>query len=106
MLDLGFYKDIQDLIKYLPKRRQTLFFSATIDKKIKKLAYSLVRRPIRIQISPKNPVAKNIEHSVAFIKMDDKRFYDRYVCFKIVSRFKEVKRMITLSNLTEIRRMA
>ncbi|WP_430814102.1 DEAD/DEAH box helicase [Carboxylicivirga sp. RSCT41] len=75
MLDLGFYKDIQDLIKYLPKRRQTLFFSATIDKKIKKLAYSLVRRPIRIQISPKNPVAKNIEHSVAFIKMDDKRFF-------------------------------
>ncbi|MBR8537457.1 DEAD/DEAH box helicase [Carboxylicivirga sediminis] len=75
MLDLGFYKDIQDLIKYLPKQRQTLFFSATIDKKIKKLAYSLVRRPIRIQISPKNPVAKNIDHSVAFIKMDDKRFF-------------------------------
>ncbi len=75
MLDLGFYKDIEDLIKYLPKNRQTLFFSATIDKKIKKLAYSLVRRPIRIQISPKNPVAKNIEHSVAFIKMDDKRFF-------------------------------
>jgi ATP-dependent RNA helicase RhlE len=75
MLDLGFYKDIEDLIKYLPKNRQTLFFSATIDKKIKKLAYSLVRKPIRIQISPKNPVAKNIEHSVAFIKMDDKRFF-------------------------------
>lgn len=75
MLDLGFYKDIQDLIKYLPKNRQTLFFSATIDKKIKKLAYSLVRRPIRIQISPKNPVAKNIDHSVTFIKMDDKRFF-------------------------------
>jgi len=75
MLDLGFYKDIEDLIKYLPKKRQTLFFSATIDQKIKKLAYSLVRRPIRIQISPKNPVAKNIDHSVAFIKMDDKRFF-------------------------------
>ncbi|MCU4176846.1 DEAD/DEAH box helicase [Carboxylicivirga sp. N1Y90] len=75
MLALGFIKDIEDLIKYLPKQRQTLFFSATIDAKIKKLAYSLVRRPIRIQISPKNPVAKNIEHSLAFIKMDDKRFF-------------------------------
>lgn len=75
MLDLGFIKDIEDLIRYLPKKRQTLFFSATIDTKIKKLAYSLVRRPIRIQISPKNPVAKNIDHSVAFIKMDDKRFF-------------------------------
>lgn len=75
MLTLGFLKDIQDLIKILPKKRQTLFFSATIDKKIKQLAYSLVINPIRIQISPKNPVAKNIEHSVAFIAMDDKRFF-------------------------------
>ena len=75
LLDLGFIKDIQDLIKHLPKRRQTLFFSATIDEKIKKLAYSLVRNAIRIQISPKNPVAKNIDHSVAFVAMDDKRFF-------------------------------
>ena len=75
MLDLGFIKDIRDLIKHLPKKRQTLFFSATIDEKIKKLAYSLVANPIRIQVSPKNPVAKNIEHFVAMIEMDDKRFF-------------------------------
>ena len=75
MLDLGFLKDIQDLTERLPKRRQTLFFSATINLKIKRLAYSLVENPIRIQISPKNPVAKNIHHSVAFIEMDDKRFF-------------------------------
>ncbi|MCP4883397.1 MAG: DEAD/DEAH box helicase, partial [Flavobacteriales bacterium] len=75
MLDLGFIKDIQDIQRFLPADHQTLFFSATIDKKIKKLAYSLVTNPIRIQISPKDPVAKNIEHSVAFIEMDDKRFF-------------------------------
>lgn len=75
MLDLGFIKDIYDVIKYIPKKHQTLFFSATINKKIKKLAYSLVSNPIRIQISPNNPVAKNIVHSVAFIDMDDKRFF-------------------------------
>ncbi len=80
MLDLGFIRDINDLIKYLPKKRQTLFFSATINLKIKKLAYSLVNKAIRIQISPKNPVAKNIDHSVAFIEMDDKRaFLERLV---------------------------
>ncbi len=80
MLDLGFIGDINDLIKRLPKKKQILFFSATIDNKIKKLAYSLVKKPIRIQISPKNPVAKNIEHSVAFIEMDDKRaFLERLV---------------------------
>lgn len=75
MLDLGFIQDIRDLIKFLPKKRQTLFFSATIDKEIKKLAHSLVHNPIRIHISPKNPVAKRVDHSVAFIKMDDKRFF-------------------------------
>jgi ATP-dependent RNA helicase RhlE len=75
MLDLGFLKDIQDLIKLLPRKRQTLFFSATIDEKIKKLAYSLVSKPVRIQISPKDPVSKNVDHSVTFIEMDDKRFF-------------------------------
>jgi ATP-dependent RNA helicase RhlE len=75
MLDLGFIKDIQDLIRFLPRKRQTLFFSATINDKIKKLAYSLVTNPIRIQIAPDDPVARNITHSVAFIEMDDKRFF-------------------------------
>ena len=75
MLDLGFIKDIRDLMRHLPKQRQTLFFSATIDKEIKKLAYSLVINPIRIQISPKDPVSKNVDHAVAHIEMDDKRFF-------------------------------
>lgn len=75
MLDLGFYKDIEDIKRFIPKKHQTLFFSATINKRIKKLAHSLVRNPIRIQVSPKDPVSKNIEHSVAFIEMDDKRFF-------------------------------
>ena len=75
MLDLGFIKDIEDLIRFLPRKRQTLFFSATINDKIKKLAYSLVKNPIRIQIAPDDPVARNITHSVAFIEMDDKRFF-------------------------------
>lgn len=75
MLDLGFIKDIKDLMKHLPSKRQTLFFSATINERIKKLAYSLVTDAIRIQISPKDPVAKNIDHSVMDVKMDDKRFF-------------------------------
>lgn len=75
MLALGFQKDIKDLMRYVPQKRQTLFFSATIDKKIKKVAYDLVRNAIRIQISPKDPVAKNVSHAVAFVEMDDKRFF-------------------------------
>jgi ATP-dependent RNA helicase RhlE len=75
MLDMGFLKDIQDVIKLLPLKRQTLFFSATINETIKDLAYSLVRNPIRIQLSPNDPVSKNITHAVAFVEMDDKRFF-------------------------------
>ncbi len=75
MLDEGFIKDTRDINRFLPARRQTLFFSATIDEAIKKLAYSLVTNPIRIQISPKDPVSKNITHAVSFVQMDDKRFF-------------------------------
>lgn len=76
MLDLGFAHDIKAIHKLSPKKnRQTLFFSATIDKKIKNLAYDLVREAIRIQISPKNPVSKQVDHAYISIEMDDKRFF-------------------------------
>lgn len=75
MLARGFLKDIQDVLRLIPERHQTLFFSATIDQSIKSLAYSVVRNPIRIQISPKDPVSKNVSHAVAFVSMDDKRFF-------------------------------
>jgi ATP-dependent RNA helicase RhlE len=75
MLDLGFNKDIKDVMKHIPRKRQTLFFTATITKKIKSLAYDVVRDAIRIQISPKNPVSKNVDHAVAFVDMDSKRFF-------------------------------
>lgn len=75
MLGLGFLKDVRDVMRLLPKRRQTLFFSATIDEDIKSLAHSLTQQAIRIQISPKDPVSKNVDHSVLFVEMDDKRFF-------------------------------
>ncbi len=75
MLDLGFIEDIRGVIGHLKRKHQTLFFSATIDDRIKKLAYSLVKNPIRIRISPKDPVSKNVDHSVVFVEMDDKRFF-------------------------------
>ncbi|MFK5951945.1 MAG: DEAD/DEAH box helicase [Desulfobacterium sp.] len=76
MLDLGFIKDIRSVKKILTKRHQTLFFSATISKEIKKLAYSQVKTSaIRIEISPEDPVSKNVTHGVVFIDTDDKRFF-------------------------------
>ena len=76
MLDLGFIDDIEDIKRKMTRRHQTLFFSATINPEIKKLAYSQVRSSaIRIEISPEDPVSKNVKHYVMFIEMDDKRFF-------------------------------
>jgi ATP-dependent RNA helicase RhlE len=78
MLDLGFIDDISAVKKKLPQKHQTLFFSATINKEIKKLAFSQVKSSaIRIQISPDDPVSKNVSHFVVFVEMDDKRFFLR-----------------------------
>jgi ATP-dependent RNA helicase RhlE len=75
MLELGFIHDMTQLALKMPRKRQTLFFSATINEHIKDLAYSLVQKAVRIHLSPNDPVSKNIDHSVAFIEMDDKRFF-------------------------------
>jgi ATP-dependent RNA helicase RhlE len=76
MLDLGFAKDIDDLVNKIPGKRQTLFFSATINQKIKQQAYKMVSsNAIRIQVSPKDPVSKNVNHQIVFVEMDDKRFF-------------------------------
>ena len=76
MLDLGFAKDIDDLVNKIPGRRQTLFFSATISTKIKHQAYKMVSsKAIRIQISPKDPVSKNVNHQIVFVEMDVKRYF-------------------------------
>ena len=75
MLSLGFRPDIDQLLRYIPRRRQTLFFSATISTEIKRLAYRLVVNPIRIEIAPDDPVSRNIRHSLVEVQMDDKRFF-------------------------------
>lgn len=90
MLDLGFIRDIRDVLKHMGRRHQTLFFSATIDKDIKDLAYSVVTNPIRIQISPEDPVSKNVQHAVAFVSMDDKRFFLE----RLVKEFPEGKILV------------
>ncbi|MFK8138102.1 MAG: DEAD/DEAH box helicase [Bdellovibrionales bacterium] len=75
MLDLGFADDIKSIKKILGnKRHQTLFFSATINPKIKKLAYSQIQSSaMRIQVSPEQIVAKNVSHYITKVPMDEKR---------------------------------
>ena len=81
MLDLGFIDDITYVKKKLTNRHQTLFFSATINKDIKKLAFTQVNgSAIHIQMAPEDPVSKNVSHFVMFVEMDDKRFFlERFI---------------------------
>jgi len=81
MLDLGFIDDIKFVKRKLTHKHQTLFFSATISKEIKKLAFSQVKSSaIRIQIAPEDPVSRNVSHFVMFVEMDDKRFFlERFI---------------------------
>ena len=55
MLDMGFYDDIQKIITYLPKERQTLMFSATMPPKIKQLASKALKNPVEITIGMSKP---------------------------------------------------
>lgn len=75
MLSLGFLPDIERMLQFMPRDRQTLFLSATISPEIKRLAYKLVSNPIRIEIAPENPVAKTIHHALLEVSMEDKRFF-------------------------------
>ncbi|ATX82036.1 ATP-dependent RNA helicase RhlE [Mariprofundus ferrinatatus] len=76
MLDLGFIEDIKYVKKMLTRPHQTLFFSATINDEIRKLAYSQVKSAaIRIQVSPEDKVSRNVSHAVMFVEQDDKRFF-------------------------------
>jgi ATP-dependent RNA helicase RhlE len=57
MLDMGFYDDIIRIIKYLPKKRQTLLFSATMPPKIRTLANTILHEPEQINIAISKPAA-------------------------------------------------
>ena len=56
MLDMGFIDDIQAIISYLPKKHQTLMFSATMPKSIRQLAQKILHNPVEISLSVSKPV--------------------------------------------------
>lgn len=63
MLMLGFRKELDELIKRLPRKRQTLCFSATMDPAVKKLAYAVTKNPIVVQVQEKDH-SKNLKKMV------------------------------------------
>jgi ATP-dependent RNA helicase RhlE len=72
MLDMGFINDVKKVIREIPTERQTLFFSATMPPPIAKLASSLLRQPVRIEVTPVSSTAEKIDQSVYFVNKRNK----------------------------------
>ncbi|MBW3521783.1 DEAD/DEAH box helicase [Chryseobacterium sp. NKUCC03_KSP] len=72
MLDMGFVHDVKRIIKLLPQRRQTLFFSATMPTEIQKLADSILNTPIKVSVTPISSTAETIKQSVYFVDKENK----------------------------------
>ncbi len=73
MLDIGFLPDLQRILSYLPKTRQTLLFSATFSPEIKRLAESYLQDPLLIEVARPNATATNVEQRFFSVATDDKR---------------------------------
>ena len=73
MLDMGFIRDIRKILKYLPKKKQNLLFSATFPNEIKLLADSLLNSPKRIQVKSNNSTADKVKQVIYPVDKSRKR---------------------------------
>lgn len=73
MLDMGFINDIKKVLKMVPEKRQTLFFSATASKEIMVLANTILKDPVHIAVNPVASAAPIIKQSVYYVAKEDKK---------------------------------
>jgi len=72
MLDMGFLPDVRRILAKLPKKRQTLFFSATMPPDIRKLANELLVDPVSVSVAPPSSTAERIEQRIYFVDKSNK----------------------------------
>jgi ATP-dependent RNA helicase RhlE len=73
MLDMGFIHDVKRVIQALPKKRQTLFFSATMPPEIQSLANNILSNPARVEVTPVSSTAETVDQKLFFVEKDQKR---------------------------------
>jgi len=83
MLDMGFLKDVNKIVKAVPEEKQVLFFSATMSREIGELTDKFLKNPVRIEISPQATPIEKIEQCVFFV---DKRNKDELLLDLIVQQ--------------------
>ena len=72
MLDMGFVHEVQKILEIIPKERQSLFFSATMPKSIRKFSHSVLRRPKEVSVTPVSSTAETVEQIVYHVDKDMK----------------------------------
>jgi ATP-dependent RNA helicase RhlE len=79
MLDMGFIHDVRKVVSFVPKERQTLFFSATMPNEIAHLAQSILHNPARVDVAPVSSTAERVAQTVYFTNKPDKRALLKHV---------------------------
>ena len=72
MLDMGFVRDINKVVKLVPENRQTLLFSATFSKEIRKLANQYLKNPVSVEATPENTTAERVIHKANLVNKQEK----------------------------------
>jgi ATP-dependent RNA helicase RhlE len=72
MLDMGFINDIKKIIQKIPEKRQTLFFSATMPTTIADLAGSILKNPVKVEVTPQSTTVEKIDQKVLFVEKSNK----------------------------------
>lgn len=72
MLDMGFIHDIRKLLTFLPAKKQSLFFSATMPPEIVKLASGILKNPAKVEVTPVSSTAETINQSIYFVDKPNK----------------------------------
>jgi len=72
MLDMGFIRDIRKIVSALPKKRQTLMFSATMPEDIRQLADAILNQPVRVEVAAKSMAADTVEQAVYHVEKRNK----------------------------------
>src|SRR4051794_24486300 len=73
MLDLGFIHALKQIVRLLPAKRQTLFFSATMPKAIKDLADKFLTDPAQVSVAPSSTTVERVEQYVSFVQQNEKQ---------------------------------
>lgn len=73
MLDMGFIHDVKKVIAKLPTQRQSLFFSATMPPDVAKLADTILKKPVKVEVTPVSSTAETVKQSVYFVDKANKK---------------------------------